>query len=65
MLTPRPASGKTTYHRDGTVTYWNVFVQAWERSTRPSDEDLASMYRDERNRVMRHCGITTTKREER
>lgn len=22
---------KNTYHRDGTVTYWDVYRQAWQR----------------------------------
>lgn len=48
---------KTTYHKDGSVTLWNVFTQQWLRTRRPSDEVLASLPKEERRRVMRHCGI--------
>lgn len=48
---------RTTYHRNGTVTVWDVFQQVWTRTRRPSDAVLASMDAPERNRIMRHCGI--------
>lgn len=46
---------KTTYHRDGTVTYWSVYNQQWVRhaSTVP-DAELAAMGSDERDKVLRH-----------
>lgn len=48
---------KTKFHRDGTVTVWNVYTQQWERTGRPSDRVLASLESKERERVIRHCGI--------
>lgn len=46
----------TTFHRDGTVTVWDVYTQSWVRTSRPSDRILASLS-SERDRVIRHCGI--------
>ena len=48
---------KTRYHRDGSVTVWDVYQQQWVRTTRPEDRVLASLSTDERERVMAHCGI--------
>lgn len=48
---------RPTYHRNGEVTVWNIYMQTWERTFRPSDEVLASHPRDERERICRHCGI--------
>lgn len=44
---------KTTYHKDGTVSYWDVFSQSWERSDAAeiSDRILASMSQPERDRI--------------
>lgn len=44
---------KNTYHRDGTITYWNVFSQAWERKEARiiGDSVLSSMTARERRRV--------------
>lgn len=50
----RSSTGKTSYHRDGTVTYWSVYSQTWQRSSRVSDAELAAMGHDERERVLRH-----------
>lgn len=47
----------TTFHRDGTVTLWNVYLQSWERAARPSDRVLASLETNERARVVRHCHL--------
>jgi hypothetical protein len=47
----------TTFHRDGTVTVWNVFTQTWLHTARPSSEVLASLPSRERDRVLRHCRI--------
>ena len=49
--------GKITYHRDGSITVWNVYTQSWLRTTKPSDRILASLNDRERRRVCRHCGI--------
>ena len=44
----------TTFHRDGTVTYWNVFQQRW--TTKPAKDipasHLASFPMRERNRIL-------------
>lgn len=48
---------RTTYHKDGSVTVWDVYTQTWLRTTRPSDRILASLGEGERRRVMLHCGI--------
>ena len=31
MSTKTNDAYKTTYHRDGTVTYWSVYLQQWQR----------------------------------
>ncbi len=48
---------KTTYHRDGTVTYWNVYAQQWRRvkASDMSAENLATMDNEERARIERHA----------
>lgn len=48
---------KITYHRDRTVTLWDVYTQSWIRTGRPSDQILASLNASERRRVIRHCRI--------
>jgi len=45
---------RTTYHRDGTVTVWDCHQQRWRRTGNPSDQLLASLAADERERVIRH-----------
>ncbi len=46
---------RTRYHRDGSVTVWDVYSQCWlVRVTRLSDAVLASLSHDERTRVLRH-----------
>lgn len=46
---------RSTYHRDGTVTYWSCYQQAWRRqaASRISDDDLCSMSATDRRRVHR------------
>jgi len=45
----------TTFHRDGTVTVWDSFKQAWQHRCRcVSDQVLATLPRRERERVQRH-----------
>ena len=51
---PRPRSGNTTLHRDGTVSYWSVYDQRWHRSRAIPDRELAAMDRASRRRVSRH-----------
>lgn len=43
-----------TLHRDGAVTFWDVYAQQWVRSSAPSDSALASMPEATRARVLRH-----------
>lgn len=46
---------KTTYHRDGTVTYWSIYDQVWvSRASNVPDQELAAMSSAERERVQRH-----------
>jgi hypothetical protein len=46
---------KNTYHRDGTVTYWAVFTQAWEvRANHVPVREMAAMNPHERKRIERH-----------
>lgn len=47
---------KTRFHRDATITLWDVYTQSWERTGRPSDAQLAAMPAAERERVIRHTG---------
>lgn len=48
-----------TCHRDGTVTYWSVYLQSWVRGARRiPDKELAAMNSVERKRVMSHLNIT-------
>jgi hypothetical protein len=58
MTTTKTKSAySTTFHRDGTVTVWDVYSQSWLRTRRPSDRILASLNGKERDRVIRHCGM--------
>jgi hypothetical protein len=47
---------KTTFHRDATVTFWDVSAQQWVRTSNPTDAQLASMSSTLRKRVIRHVG---------
>jgi hypothetical protein len=46
---------KTTFHRDGTVSYWNVFEAQWCRATPLSlfrrGEIMSSLPEGERGRI--------------
>jgi len=44
-----------TFHRDNTVTFWQVYEQRWVRcaASRISDAELACMSDSERRRVAR------------
>ena len=54
----------TRYHRDRSVTLWDVFRQAWARTSAPSDRVLASLSAEERAKVIRHLYSATEKRKE-
>jgi hypothetical protein len=57
MRVTRRNTMKTTYHKDGTVTYWSVFQQQWIRhSDSVSDQELAAMSAAERAKVLKHLG---------
>jgi len=49
-----PKAYGSTYHRDGTITYWDVYLQRWRRSSQLSDRALATLGAGERDRVLRH-----------
>jgi hypothetical protein len=48
---------KTTYHRDGSVSYWSVALQRWQRTSAYAltnrHEDYAALSDSERARVSR------------
>lgn len=48
----------TTYHDDGTVTYWSVYHQHWALGIPPVRE-LAAMPADERDRTIQHVRTHT------
>ena len=56
-MTTKTNQFRTRFHRDGSVTVWNVFTQGWQR--RPAsmvhDEILATLPRNERDRIARHA----------
>jgi hypothetical protein len=54
----------TTYHRDRTVTVWDVYSQQWLRTSNPSDRVLASLSTSERDRVMLHCAVGSDTKQE-
>ena len=45
----------TRYHRNGDVTYWDVYTQSWERRPAHAIQDniLATMTDRERTRIAR------------
>lgn len=45
---------KTKYHRDGSVTFWNVFTRSWVRAHNLQNQELATLTAKERRRVVRH-----------
>jgi hypothetical protein len=49
------------YHRDGTVTLWEAFSQAWIRTADPSDQLLDGLPRAEIERIQRYLlkGVST------
>ena len=44
---------QSTFHRDNSVTIWNVYTQVWERYglTHISDRILASLSANDRKRI--------------
>jgi len=45
---------KITYHKNRSVTLWDVYRQQWVRTHSPSDRVLASLAADDRARILRH-----------
>ena len=49
---------KTTYHRDGTATYWSVYTESWvRRADSLADREYAAMSATTRVRVMKHLSL--------
>ncbi len=48
---------KNKYHRNGEVTFWDVYRQCWQRlhAARISDRLLATMNDKDRDRIARHA----------
>jgi ribosomal protein L32E len=44
---------KPKFHRDGSVTYWSVYDQAWRRSWSVPDRELAAMPEAERRKIQK------------
>lgn len=46
---------KTKFHRNGEVTFWNVYEQNWNRvrAKSISDQNLASMNKKDRERILK------------
>lgn len=57
MSTTRPTPNRlyaSTFHRDGTISYWSVYEQRWCRSAQLPGAELAAMSEQERERVRKH-----------
>jgi hypothetical protein len=48
---------KTKFHKDGTITIWNIYLQQWERrqADQIPDDVLASVGNIERERIYKHA----------
>jgi len=55
MTPKRKPNWANTYHRDGTISYWSVYEQRWQRTP---DRELAAMDHTERKRAIRHLEHT-------
>jgi len=59
MLKPKiKTSYANTYHRDGSVSAWDVHTQQWTRQVAFSRAQLASFGVKERDRILRHTAAT-------
>jgi len=46
-----------TFHEDGSITYWSVFNQVWERNVLEiPDKEYAAMNTNEREACLKHFG---------
>jgi len=52
--TTRTKTGRTTFHRNGSVTLWDCRRQEWVTGSNPSDALLATLDQKERARVLQH-----------
>lgn len=57
MTATTESTYRSTLNDDGTVTVWDVYRQQWVTTDRPSDQILASLGGEERERVMQHLGM--------
>lgn len=48
-----------TFHRDNTVTLWDVYSQRWVRTNAPTKKQLAQLEEVDRERTIRHCRLPT------
>lgn len=57
MKPKRKAGYESTFHRDGTVSYWDIYAQNWRRQSAASirDEVLRSFDSEEVDRVRKHA----------
>ncbi|MES2569112.1 MAG: hypothetical protein V4710_03550 [Verrucomicrobiota bacterium] len=48
-----------TFHRDGTISYWNGCSQTWSREKAGciSEQNLASMSKEDRKRAIERANI--------
>jgi hypothetical protein len=48
---------KTKFHKDGTITIWNIYLQQWERhqADQIPNDVLASVGDIERDRIYNHA----------
>ena len=51
---PKKEPYASTFHRDGTVTIWDCHNQGWIRTSHPSNQLLATLSREERERIEAH-----------
>ncbi len=46
---------RTTYHRDGSVSYWSVYLQQWQRTSAYNlttrHDDFAALSKEERAKI--------------
>ena len=55
MLKPKIKTAyASTYHRDGSVSAWDVYTQQWTRQVAFGAAQLASLGAKERDRILRH-----------
>jgi hypothetical protein len=47
-------TSKITYHRDGTITFWDVYQQRWTRTDNPSDQQLSTLPLAQVDKIKEH-----------